>query len=149
MRRWFLHPWHGKIWANYLVCGWRHSSRKLIAILLVIKNAIDLMKWTTWIKIFLFVRTQTDRSRISHCGLDCTTWTAFQNWNLRQMFSARRGQDFHRDRYKPPVTVAHAPSNLPISKTFLAPLQNFRLSHNWWFRRIPKFHACLENVMLL
>jgi hypothetical protein len=31
------------------------------------------------------------------------------------MFSARRGQDFRRDRYEPLVTVAHAPSSLPIS----------------------------------
>jgi hypothetical protein len=31
------------------------------------------------------------------------------------MFSASRGQDFRRDRYEPLVTVAHAPSSLPIS----------------------------------
>jgi hypothetical protein len=30
------------------------------------------------------------------------------------MFSARRGQDLHRDRYEPLVTVADAPSSLPI-----------------------------------
>jgi hypothetical protein len=31
------------------------------------------------------------------------------------MFSAWRGQGFRRDLYEPLVTVAHAPSNLPIS----------------------------------
>jgi hypothetical protein len=30
------------------------------------------------------------------------------------MFSARRGQDFRRDHFEPLVTVAHAPSSLPI-----------------------------------
>jgi hypothetical protein len=30
------------------------------------------------------------------------------------MFSAKRGQDFRRDRYEPLLTVAHAPSNLPL-----------------------------------
>jgi hypothetical protein len=29
------------------------------------------------------------------------------------MFSARRGQDLHRDRFEPPVTVDHTPSSLP------------------------------------
>jgi hypothetical protein len=30
------------------------------------------------------------------------------------MFSAKRGQDFHRGRYEPLLMVAHAPSSLPI-----------------------------------
>lgn len=30
------------------------------------------------------------------------------------MFSARRSQDFHRDRYEPPVMVALAPSSLLV-----------------------------------
>jgi hypothetical protein len=74
-----------------LACGWHHNSRKLIAILLVIENAFDY-------------------------ELDCITWTAIQNWNARWLFSARRSQDFHRDRYEPSVTFAHAPSSLPIVK---------------------------------
>jgi hypothetical protein len=34
------------------------------------------------------------------------------------MFSEWGGQDFSRDRYEPLVTVAHAPSSLPISITY-------------------------------
>jgi hypothetical protein len=47
-----------KIWANNFACGWCHSSRKSIVMLLVIQNAIDY-------------------------ELYCMTQTAIQNWNPR------------------------------------------------------------------
>jgi hypothetical protein len=46
------------VFANKLACEWRHNSRKLVPIILVIQNAFDY-------------------------GLDYTTWTAIQNWDLR------------------------------------------------------------------
>jgi hypothetical protein len=56
------------IWTNNLACGWRHNSRKLVAILLIMKKAFDLKKWITCINIFyslsikLNLKTQTERS---------------------------------------------------------------------------------------
>jgi hypothetical protein len=49
----------------------------------------------------------------------CRTWTADHYLKLRWMFSARRGQDFRRDRYEPLVTVARAPRSLFASVCML------------------------------
>jgi hypothetical protein len=38
-----------------------------------------------------------------------------------KLFSAWRGQDFRRDSYEPLVTVAHAPSRLPVSIAYFDP----------------------------
>lgn len=102
-----------QIWANNLARGWRHNSRKFIAIPLVIQNEFDLKTWITGIKQDL--RTQTEHSRNSHCKLDCTSSTVIQNWNLRQTFSALHGEHFCLHLYKPLVTFAHDPGSLPIT----------------------------------
>jgi hypothetical protein len=108
-----------------LPCGWCHNSRKLILIALVIENGFD-------------------------CELDCTTWTAILNWNLRQMFSAWHSQDFHCNRYKPPITVVHMPSSLPIdilSKYYLLIHINLAISHflKLYFNGHMNVHTCAST----
>jgi hypothetical protein len=54
------------------------------------------------------------------------------------MFSAWRGQDFHCDRYEPPVMIAHAPSILPIV---------LRVLHHFFFycpqNAVPKKYVAI------
>jgi hypothetical protein len=72
---------------NNLACGWHHSSWKLILIPSVTEN-------------------------VSDYRLNCTTWTAIQNWNVNR---------FQHGMAKtstmiiwPPHKLAHMPTSLPM-----------------------------------
>jgi hypothetical protein len=81
-------------------------------ILLVIQNASYLKVWTTLKNITIQcqydeISKHKENVHVSHTmDSSAPLQISIQNWDLRQMFSARRGQIFRRD---------HAPSCVPIS----------------------------------
>lgn len=84
------------MWANKLVCAWRHNSKKLREIVLVIQSRVHLkMKWLTWTKVSRFLptkwnlKTQTEPSGNSQCESNCMSWTAGQNGNVRQALARK------------------------------------------------------------